>query len=813
MANLIGQKLGQYEIISLLGKGGMATVYRARQSNINRDVAFKVIRPDLADAGDFIKRFEREAQTIASLSHLHILKVFEYGQHGDLVYLVMELLTGGSLSDMIRRGALPPDQAGKLLEHIASALDYAHRRGIIHRDLKPQNVLLDEEQNALLTDFGIAKLLGESSSLTQSGMAMGTPAYMAPEQWRGESVDARTDIYALGVILFEMLSGQLPFQGETPFSLMHKHVYETFPPIRSLQANLPESVERVLEKALAKNREERYPSAAELAAAYKGALAGQVFVSSISQDGEFRTMVQPAASPTSGARETPILEHSRESQMFTVMPKGEATAPLGASRAATDSAPQPITSAQPQSRSRLPILLGVGAVIIIGIVGFLLLGRQSVGPTDSTATIANTTGPTQAAIVASVTETSISTTAAAIDSTATIISDTTTSPVAIAVQNTEPATPTFVPPSETPTVAATNTTAPTDTPTVAATNTTAPTETPTETIAPTNTVTEIPTIAPTDTATATETPTTAPTETPTTTPTEPPTETHTPTAVPTTAVPKVGSGRVLFTTSRGTYDQIFMMAADGSNQRAVMESNSDDNNPIMSPDGQRIAFVSTRDGNPQIYLAMADGSNVRPITSSRAAELSPAWSPDSKSIAFQSARDGNPEIYVMSAEDLRPKRLTTNRTQDLSPAWSPDATRIVFQSNRDGNQEIYVMNADGTNQRRMTTSPSGDTQPMWSPDGTQIAFQSNRDGLLGIYTMDVDGGNVKRLTPDTFASISPAWSPDGTQIAFVSSQNGNADIYVIGADGSNSQYNAGQQFRYCAELVGGWSINSVCFCA
>ena len=276
MASLIGQRLDRYEILSLLGEGGMATVYRARQANMKRDVAVKVIESKLARNPDFVKRFEREAQTVASLSHIHILKVFDYGQQGDLIYLVMELLTGGSLADLIGKGPLSPDLTSRMLDQVASALDYAHSLGIIHRDLKPQNVLLDGQGNIHLTDFGIVKLLAETTALTQSGVAMGTPTYMSPEQWKGQPADARTDIYALGVMLFEMLTGRVPFKADTPFGLMHQHVYDPPPSVLGLRSDVPPGVDTAISKALAKDRDERFASAETMATAFRTALAGQL---------------------------------------------------------------------------------------------------------------------------------------------------------------------------------------------------------------------------------------------------------------------------------------------------------------------------------------------------------------------------------------------------------------------------------------------------------------------------------------------------------------------------------------------------------
>ncbi len=275
MADLLGQHLGPYELTALLGEGGMAAVYRAYQASMKRAVAVKVIKPGLVQMGDFVKRFEREAQTVASLSHPHILKVFDYGQHEDMVYLVMELQVGGSLAEQIRKGPLPLQTAAQILDQLAAALDYAHEHGIIHRDLKPQNVLLDEKGNAILTDFGLAKIINDVAVLTQSGLAMGTPAYMSPEQWQGRPLDARTDLYSLGIMLFEMLSGKLPFQADTPPTLMYMHLNEAPPPIRELRPDIPAGLEAVVDKALAKDPGQRFSSAGELASAFRAAIAAE----------------------------------------------------------------------------------------------------------------------------------------------------------------------------------------------------------------------------------------------------------------------------------------------------------------------------------------------------------------------------------------------------------------------------------------------------------------------------------------------------------------------------------------------------------
>src|SRR5450432_1446505 len=383
MNNLIGQQFGQYELTAVLGKGGMATVYRAHQSSIDRDVAVKVIRSDLADTPDFIKRFEREAKTIASLSHPHIVKVFDYGQHDDMVYLVMELLKGGNLADVIRATPLDTFKAMRLLDQIASALDYAHQSGIIHRDLKPQNVLLDNAQNAILTDFGIAKIMSETTSLTQQGAAMGTPSYMPPEQWQGKALDTRADVYSLGIMLFEMLTGKLPFTADTPYSMMHMHTDEPPPSILVFRSDLPPAVEAVLRKTLAKEPKDRYASAGQVAEAFRAASAVEAPRKAALEDAIPTTQTK-AAIP--------------KAVQPTLIDASSASAPTKSKSPTTPNAPAETIQRPPQSKSYLVGFAfgaaGIVVVVVLGIIVYLLLGAHP----QSSATLPTVTVAQSAAV-------------------------------------------------------------------------------------------------------------------------------------------------------------------------------------------------------------------------------------------------------------------------------------------------------------------------------------------------------------------------------------------------------------------------------
>lgn len=272
MADLTGQVIKSYELNELIGEGGFGAVYRARQQIINREVAIKVILPRHANHPDFIRRFETEAQLVARLEHPHIVPLYDYWREPGGAYLVMRWLRGGSVQDSVKaNGPWEPRAVSHMLNQIGEALAVAHRQGIIHRDLKPENILLDENGNAYLSDFGIAKQLSSGTGITQNNAIVGSPAYLSPEQIKGEPLSPQTDIYALGLVLFEILTGSKPYEGDSAATLMYKHLSEPVPNLRELRAALPDGINTVIQRATAKNPADRYADVVELAREFRRA--------------------------------------------------------------------------------------------------------------------------------------------------------------------------------------------------------------------------------------------------------------------------------------------------------------------------------------------------------------------------------------------------------------------------------------------------------------------------------------------------------------------------------------------------------------
>ena len=257
-----GSLLGPYEIVDQLGRGGMAAVFKAYQPALERHVAIKVLPEFYAGDPDFKSRFHREAVAVASLRHPNILHVFDHGEHDGLTYIVTELVEGGTLDDKL--GApIPPDKALAILEPVASAIDYAHAQGVLHRDIKPSNILIARDGSPVLGDFGLAKMTGTKLRLTRTGMIVGTPEYMAPEQCAGEEPGPAADIYSFAVVAYEMLTGKVPFSAKTPAAVILAQIQSPLPPPHSINPDLTSAVEAALSRGLAKAPEDRPASCAE----------------------------------------------------------------------------------------------------------------------------------------------------------------------------------------------------------------------------------------------------------------------------------------------------------------------------------------------------------------------------------------------------------------------------------------------------------------------------------------------------------------------------------------------------------------------
>ena len=376
---LSGKKIGKYVIKEKLGSGGMAEVYKGYQENLDRFVAIKIMHAFLVADQDFLNRFQREARAMAALSHPNIVGVYDFDVYGDnSYYLVMEYIQGGTLKDRLSELAqkgerLPLSDVVKMIAEIADALAYAHRRDMVHRDIKPANIMLnDDTGRAILTDFGIVKLLGnQSMAYTATGALIGTPAYMSPEQALGQSGDHRVDIYSLGVMLFQMVTGILPFDADTPLAVVMQHVNSPTPQPSSIIPDIPWALQEVILKSMAKSPDERYQSAGEFAAALRAVdLSG--------------TVNRPAVAPPPVAP----LDYPTPAKTEVMMP-------------ASETAVAPPTTSPTEKKKRPAWLFPVIGVVVLAIVGGILAasgvfsrGAEPTATVPAVAEAEDTTEPT-----------------------------------------------------------------------------------------------------------------------------------------------------------------------------------------------------------------------------------------------------------------------------------------------------------------------------------------------------------------------------------------------------------------------------------
>lgn len=796
MADIVGKTLGRYRVVARLGRGGMAEVYKAYQPGLDRYVGIKVLHSHLVDDQDFIGRFEREALAIGKLRHPNIVQALDFDREGEMYFMAMEYIDGPTLKDEIkaRRGAGKPfslQEIARIFTALCSAIDYAHARGMVHRDLKPANVMINQEGQIVLTDFGIARIVG-ATQYTQTGALAGTPAYMSPEQGQGERGDERSDIYSLGVMLYEMVTGTVPYDADTPFAVIMQHISQPLPIPTKINPDIPESVERVILKALSKSPDDRYQSAGELARDLREAVG----------IGPNDTLISAPLKPVAPPPKVKQIDHatgpltSRERAATAVGTTEEATTISKGDTFATRKVPI------------LPVAIGGGFVLVLivaGIIGAAIVMRPSpptLTPTQNLAAIAAITATADASGATATAESNASTSAnATAAAQAEALAPTRTAEAAIEIANT--ATAEFEQQASLiQGFLATSQAATAEVATAEASTAEASTAEALANVTPTP--------VPTDTPVPTSTPTPGP-PTPTATP-APPTATSTPDRPPL-------SGKLAFPVDNGAavYDVYIVSVPDGETIARIQGARQ----PDFRGDGNKLLVNGQGGGfGENVFEASAGGVIERPVSGSPT-DSHPVYDPGGNRVAYDNPQlaigaDGNYHTYLFVQCGLVPPSQEsdqgcrdiarfgilvpagqTGEIQGSNPVWTEtdqilykgcnswaggqscglfivgswankrssngetprkiaDGTSLIptdtkgslvaFHSRETGNWDAYVMDLSGAGMVNLSNSPnSNDGVPTISPDGQWVAFASDREGPWAVYVVPVFGGTPTKL--------------------------------------------------------------------
>jgi Tol biopolymer transport system component/serine/threonine protein kinase len=657
------EKIDRYEIKNELGRGGMATVYLAHDPRFERDVAVKALPREFLHDPQFRARFEREAKTIAALDHPAIVPVFDFGEHDGQPYLVMRYMAGGSLAERMAKSPIPLPDIAVIVKEIAPGLDAAHRKGVVHRDIKPGNILFDAYDKAYVADFGVVKLAEATMTLTMG--TIGTPQYMSPEQALGQDeLDGRSDIYSLGVVVYQLLCGKLPFEATTPAALIHAHVYDPPPDIRGINPDVPAAVKAVVEKALSKERGDRYSTTQEFAAALAEAI--ELPATQVTADAE----ELPAAPETTVLADEPAAKPKEKAP-----PPKRKTAKKSPEKKRKD---RPAPKAEGSRRIPSWTWLAGGGIVAVGLLLWGLNSRTPAGiAVETLAASPTSVGPATDEPAFAATPLGGGTGSIAFAS----LRDGNRE---IYVMDVDGGDQTNL----------TNNQADDFDPSWS------PDGRQIAFVSNRDGNQEIYTM---DADGGNQTRLTNSDE-----------EDRQPAWSP-------DGRRIAFSISTpGGAADLFVMDLDGGNLVNLTNCAcraTTDFAPSWSPDGRQIAFMAVTDsGLIEIFVMDADGKNQTQLTNGPSDNSSPQWSPDGERIAFHSFRDGHAEIYVMNADGSGQTRLTEGDADNFNPSWSPDGRQIAFVSLRDGLlDDVFIVDVDTGDQTRLTDDEAEDFDPAWSP--------------------------------------------------------------------------------------------------
>jgi Tol biopolymer transport system component len=791
-----GERIGPYELISVIGEGGMGVVYHALDIRLRRSVALKFL-PRAATRDDTAKaRFVHEAQAASALDHPNIYTIYDIGEtDAGQMYLAMAFYEGGTLRDRIANGPLPIDAALDISVQVAKGLAKAHGAGIMHRDIKPANLMFTDEDQVKIVDFGLAKLVGETG-LTQAGIALGTVAYMSPEQAQAEAVDQRSDIWSLGVALFEMLTGRVPFTGADYVEVGAAIASDPLPPIRSIRSDVPATLERILGRALAKNPEYRYQTVADLASELQflrqetarpapapswrlpAMLAGALVAGAV---GAFVYLgVRPPSGPpqftnprqlttTIGVEDYPAWSPDGQTLAYAASSRGEIYGGAWDIWVAQVSGGEPVNRTPDHpGTDRFPSWSPDGNQIAFwsdrGGGGYFVM--SALGGTARRVTPADPAGPLNVSPLRFQT------------GLAGVRPQWLPDGAALAFSGFDDTTGSFV-------------------------------------------------------------------------------EIHAIPAGNVRRVPLPGGadsrrfdlawapdGRYLaYVDASGPTSQVsrlYVLSLDSGAAIPISDGLTNDWSPSWGADSRTLYFVSSRGGSMDLWqqplsgdlrpngeprrlttavemrqavfspemttLAYSKGrrgANVWrvPILSDRPATWADAEqltfdealaehldvSPDGTRVVISTDRAGNPDLWILTPADGTMRQLTSDVTPEWGPAWSPDGTDVAYYAYRSGNRDLWIAPADGGPARQVTTDPATDWYPTWSPEGDRLVFWSERSGNGDLYVIPAAGGEARALTTHVAGDIHPRWWPNGQDILFTSDRDGENRLWQVAADGGAAQ--------------------------